>query len=58
LLDNGFGYDGITSVSDVSVLERLMAVISVLFSRSYKRNLPEELEFRGEAGSNTSTVTL
>jgi hypothetical protein len=38
LLDNGFGYHGITSVSDTeTVLEPLKAVIYVRFCRNYKR---------------------
>jgi hypothetical protein len=38
LLDNGFGYYGITRVSDTTTaLEPLTAVIYIRFSRSYKR---------------------
>jgi hypothetical protein len=38
VLGNGFGYHGITSVSDVTtILETSRAVISIRFSRSYKR---------------------
>jgi hypothetical protein len=41
-------------------MEALEAVISIRFSRSYRREFVREVErlTRVEAGSNTSTVTL